>query len=230
MKGLLIGLTYDLRSDYISQGYAEADVAEFDFDDTIRALESTLQSLGHRPERIGNARALCERVGEGKRWDLVFNVAEGLKGRCRESQVPAILELYDIPYTFSDPLVCALTLDKALAKKLVAAGGLRTPAFAVVSDPSEIAAVRLQYPLFAKPLAEGTSKGIDDRSRINGPGELDLKCRDLLAKYLQPVLVEEFLPGREFTTGILGNGAGAQVIGTMEMVMRGSPSEGRSVK
>jgi len=218
--GITVGLVYDLRSDYLAQGYGPEQVAEFDSDETISAIEGAIRSLGCRTERIGSARALCARLVAGARWDLVFNFAEGLAGRSREAQAPCLLELYGIGYTFSDPLVCAVTLDKAVAKRLVAAAGLATPKFCVVREPSDADALHLEYPLFAKPLAEGTGKGIDRRSRIESPRDLDGVCRDLLARLKQPVLVEEFLPGREFTVGVLGTGREARVLGTMEIAMR----------
>jgi D-alanine-D-alanine ligase len=218
--GLRIGLVYDLRSEYLARGYDAHAVAEFDSDETITALEETIRSLGHAVERIGSARALCESLVTGRRWDLVFNIAEGLSGRCREAQAPAILELYDIPYTFSDPLVCAATLDKAVAKRIVRSGGLPTARFAVVEGELDLAKVRLPYPLFAKPIAEGTGKGIDGASRIGSRKELTDVCRRLLETFAQPVLVEEYLPGREFTTAVLGQGADARVLGSMEIAMR----------
>ncbi|HUW32609.1 MAG TPA: D-alanine--D-alanine ligase [Planctomycetota bacterium] len=215
-----IGLTYDLRSDYLAQGYPPEVVAEFDSDETILALKQTIGSLGHQTDRIGNVRALCARLAAGDRWDLVFNIAEGLSGRCRESQVPAILEAYGQGYTFSDPLTCAATLDKAVAKRLIQAAGLPTPGFHVVETLDDIPRVSLAFPLFAKPLAEGTSKGITDRSVIDTPEQLNHACRRLLADHAQPVLVEEYLPGREFTAGIVGTGHAARVIGVMEIEIR----------
>jgi D-alanine-D-alanine ligase len=215
--GLNLGLVYDLRSDYLAGGYSSEQVAEFDSDETIGAIEAALRSLGHRTERIGNGRALAARLVAGGRWNLVFNIAEGLAGRSREAQVPALLELYGVGYTFSDPLVCAATLDKAVAKRLVRAEGLATPRFAVVREPADVASVDLAYPLFAKPLAEGTGKGIHGRSRIDTAEQLGRVSRDLLERFAQPVLVEEFLPGREFTTAVLGTGREARVLGTMEI-------------
>jgi D-alanine-D-alanine ligase len=212
-----IGLVYDLRSDYLKLGFSEADVAEFDFDATIIALQETIDSLGYQTERVGNGWALAKALVAGKRWDMVFTIAEGIYGRCRESQVPALLELYQIPYTFSDPLVCAATLDKAIAKKLVASEGLATPGFFVVRTPDDVKKVNLKYPLFAKPLAEGTGKGIDQNSKIENSKQLASTCKMLLEKYKQPVLVEEFLSGREFTVGIVGTGQNAKAIGTMEI-------------
>jgi len=222
---MLIGLTYDLRSDYEAQGYPPEAVAEFDSDETIAALEAAVRSLGHKTDRIGNARALCARLAAGQKWDLVFNIAEGLAGRCREGQVPAILETYQIKYTFSDPLVCAATLDKAVAKRLIQAAGLPTPGFCVVRGSADVAAVKLKYPLFAKPLAEGTSKGVTDHSMVETPSELAAVCRSLLELHRQPVLVEEFLPGREFTAAVIGNGPAACVLGVMEIEI-GQPSRG----
>ena len=217
---LTIGLTYDLRSEYLANGHTEEQVAEFDSESTIDALVETITSLGFTVDRIGSSRTLCSRLVAGDRWDLVFNIAEGLSGRCREAQVPALLEAYGIPYTFSDPLTCALTLDKALTKRQIHAAGLRTPRFLSVADVAELENVALRFPLFAKPNAEGTGKGIDARSRIDSRDQLISVCQSLIERGLGPVLVEEYLPGREFTVGILGTGAAARVIGTMEIEIK----------
>jgi len=227
MAERVIGLVYDLRGDYLAEGFDEQEVAEFDMDDTIDALEGAIRSLGYVTDRVGNARALCKRLVVGDRWGLVFNIAEGLHGRSREAQVPCILELYGIPYTFSDPLVCAATLDKAVAKTIVRAAGLATPRFAVVRCARDAREVTLPFPLFAKPVAEGTGKGIDGRSRVESRGELASVCDELLARFRQPVLVEEYLSGREFTVGILGTGDAARVLGTMEVEVLAA--EGRAI-
>jgi len=218
----VVGLTCDLRSEYLALGHPAEDVAEFDSDATIEALEAVVREMGCTPDRIGNARTLCRRLTKGHRWDLVFNIAEGMHGRSREAQVPCLLDLYDIPYTFSDPLVCAVTLDKAVAKRILQSWGLHTPKFHVVHGPDDLAGVALTYPLFAKPIAEGTGKGIDRKSQVNTPAELSEVCLSLLDRYEQPVLVEEFLPGREFTVGVLGTGSRARVLGTMEVAIRKS--------
>jgi D-alanine-D-alanine ligase len=214
-----IGLVYDLRNDYLALGYSESEVAEFDSEGTIKALHETIESLGYEVERIGNGWALCQALVSGRRWDMIFTIAEGLHGRSRESQVPALLELYNVPYTFSDPLICAATLDKAIAKKLIASEGLPTPGFTVVRSPDDISRIDMSFPLFAKPLAEGTGKGIDEHSKIETPLQLAKTCKMLLKKYKQPVLVEEYLSGREFTVGITGTEQNAKVIGTMEIEM-----------
>jgi D-alanine-D-alanine ligase len=214
-----IGLTYDLRSEYLLLGFKDEDVAEFDSDITINAIEKTIRDLGHAPDRIGHARTLCQRLAAGERWDLVFNIAEGLHGRNREAQVPCLLEIFDIPYTFSDPLVAALTLHKGLTKRVVRDAGIATPDFAVVEQPDDADRVDLPFPLFAKPVAEGTGKGVTAASKIGDRQSLVRVCADLLARYRQPVLVETFLAGREFTVGILGTGRDAAVIGSMEVVL-----------
>jgi D-alanine-D-alanine ligase len=212
-----IGFTYDLRKDYLAMGYSEEDVAEFDSEGTIDAIAGAIESLGHTVIRIGNAWELCRRLVAGEKWELVFNVTEGLRGRSREAQVPAICELYNVNYTFSDPLVSAATLDKAVAKRLVRDCGLYTAPFAVINDLDDLKTVKLGFPLFAKPLAEGTGKGITANSKITAHDGLQKTCAELLKRYKQPVILEEYLPGREFTVGILGTGSDARVLGTMEI-------------
>ncbi|MHB8898020.1 MAG: hypothetical protein ACYC6Y_04675 [Thermoguttaceae bacterium] len=214
-----IGLTYDLRSEYLAMGYSELETAEFDRPDTVDAIERALRGSGHETDRIGHVRQLVQRLAAGDRWDLVFNICEGLHGRARESQVPALLDAYNIPYTFSDPLVLAVSLDKGITKTLLEAAGVPTPKFAVVRAPDDIGGVHLGYPVFAKPIAEGTGKGITPASRISTPEQLRSVCVELLEAYRQPVLVETYLPGREFTVGIWGTGDEAEVIGTMEIVL-----------
>src|SRR5687768_5842724 len=150
-----IGLAYDLRQDYLAVGFSEDETAEFDRPDTVSAIEAALQQLGHTTDRIGHARQLVARLASGAEWNLVFNIAEGLWGVAREAQVPAILDVYGIPYTFSDPLVMALTLHKGLTKTVVQAGGVRTPPFAIVEQIADVERIDLPYPLFAKPVAEG---------------------------------------------------------------------------
>ncbi|MDP2322764.1 MAG: D-alanine--D-alanine ligase [Gammaproteobacteria bacterium] len=212
-----VGLTYDLRSEYLAAGYSDLETAEFDQPETIEAIAGALGRLGFSIEHIGTARQLASRLTAGDRWDLVFNFCEGLHGFGRESLVPALLDTWQIPYVFSDPLSCAVTLHKGVAKHVVRGHGLATPAFAVISAPDEIHQVRLRFPLFVKPVAEGTGKGISTASRAGSPEELATVCSTLLIQYQQPVLIEEFLPGREFTVGVTGTGASAGAIGTMEV-------------
>lgn len=216
---MLIGLTYDLRRDYLAAGFSDDETAEFDRPDTVEAIEAALRQLGHTTDRIGHARQLVARLAKGDQWDLVFNIAEGLSGIAREAQVPAILDVYGIAYTFSDPLVMALTLHKGLTKSVVAAGGVPTPAFAVVEGPADLDRIDLPFPLFAKPVAEGTGKGVTPASKAKDQASLRAVCGELLKKYQQPVLVETYLPGREFTVGITGTGGAARALGTLEIVL-----------
>jgi D-alanine-D-alanine ligase len=217
---MIIGLTYDLRQEYLAAGYSEEQTAEFDRPDTIAAIDLALIQMGFQTKRIGNIKSLVQRLAAGERWDMVFNICEGMFGAGREAQVPTLLDAYQIPYTFSGPLVLALSLDKALTKMVVRTMGVATPDFAVVTVPEDIAAVDLPFPVFAKPLAEGTGLGIDQASKINSPAELTAVCLKLLEKFKQPVLVETYLPGREFTVGVVGSGAAAEAIGTIEVILR----------
>jgi D-alanine-D-alanine ligase len=215
-----IGVTYDLRSEYLAAGYGEEETAEFDQPGTIDAIDDSLQELGHVTDRIGHARNLVKRLAKGDRWDLVFNICEGLRGRGREAQVPAILDVYDIPYTFSDSAVMSVCLDKALTKTVVRAAGVPTPDWHLVSSMADVDRSRLAFPVIAKPLAEGTGKGIDGSSKIENINGLRKACARLLEHYREPVLVERFLPGREFTVGIIGSAAVAEAIGTLEIVLK----------
>jgi D-alanine-D-alanine ligase len=216
-----IGLTYDLRADYLAAGYGEEETAEFDRPDTVEAIAAALRTLGHQPDPIGNAWRLVERLARGDRWDLVFNIAEGLFGIGREAQVPSLLDLYQIPYTFSDPLVMALSLHKGMTKAVVRDAGIPTPDFAVIERLEDLDRVRLPFPLFAKPVAEGTGKGIGPASKVADPAALRRVCQELLDRYRQPVLLETFLPGREMTIGLWGTGPKAEVVGTLEIVLKG---------
>ena len=215
-----IGLTYDLRSEYLAEGYSEEETAEFDREETVAAIEAALRADGHQTERIGRITALVQHLAAGKRWDLVFNIAEGLYGIAREAQIPALLDAYQIPYTFSDPAVLMLSLDKGLCKLVVREAGIPTPAHAVIRSPADLQQVDLPFPLFLKPLAEGTGKGFSAVSRVTDRPSLQDVARRLLERFHQPVLVERFLPGREFTVGILGTGDHARAIGTMEILLR----------
>jgi len=214
------GITYDLRDDYLTEGYSAEETLEFDRTDTIDAIEQTLRDLGYVTDRIGNIKSLVKRLASGDRWDIVFNIAEGMAGLGREAQVPAILDAYNIPYTFSDPLILSLTLHKGFTKNVIRDLGIPTPDFAVVETEDDIRKVKIPLPHFAKPMAEGTSKGITAASKINSRRQLFQVCRTLLSTFWQPVLVEQFLPGREFTVGIAGTGRDAVALGVMEVHLK----------
>lgn len=213
-----IGVTYDLKSDYLAQGWSEEDAAEFDSEHTIAAICEALVAQGLEPVRIGTVKRLAERLVAGERWDGVFNFCEGVKGLGREAQVPALLEAYDIPYVFSDTLTLAVSLDKAMCKRIVRDAGVPTPDFAVIETPADADHIALPYPLFLKPVAEGSGKGVDRNSRVEDAAALKATAADLLKRFAQSVLVETFLPGREFTVGITGTGADAEVLGVSEIV------------
>lgn len=212
-----VGLTYDLREDYLALGMSEDDVAELDKVETIEALEEAIGSFGHTVERIGHVRALVERLAAGDRWDLVFNIAEGLSGFGREATVPALLEAYGIPCTFSDALACALTLHKGMCKHVLRDRGVPTPPFAVVERAEDATTLALPFPLFVKPVAEGTSKGVEPASKVTTPAALVARCGELIARYRQPALVETFLPGWEVTVGVVGTGPRARALGVLEV-------------
>lgn len=215
-----IGLVYDLRDDYLAEGYSTLDVAEFDSPETIAELEAALRRLGHRVTRVGHGRSLAARLVAGERFDLVFSIAEGLKGRSREAQVPALCELFAQPYGFSDPLTMAATLDKAVAKRIVRDQGIATADFALISDPEDARDVDLPFPLFVKPVAEGTGKGCANASRVGDHAGLETIAGRLIAEFAQPAIAEVYLPGREFTVGIVGTGKAARVIGVAEITIR----------
>jgi len=221
-----IGITYDLRSEYLAQGFSEDETAEFDRDDTIAALENVLQELGHKTERIGNIGQLASALVAGKRWDLVFNIAEGMYGIGREAQVPALLDAYLIPYTFSDPLVMSLTLDKGMTKRVLRDAGVSTCDFLVVAGAEDAEKIHFAPPYFIKPNAEGTGKGITPSSIVKERESLTASVARLIAKYNQPVLIEPYLSGREFTVGLKGTGKKTEVIGTMEIVLLDKAEKG----
>jgi D-alanine-D-alanine ligase len=219
---LMVGLAYDPRAEYLEMGFGEEETAEFDSDSTIEALEEAIAGLGYDVQRIGSIYELTKRLSSGQRWGLVFNIAEGLYGRSREAQAPALLEAYNIPYTFGDPLTLALSLDKAMAKTIIRDAGIPTPAFRLLEEAGENDFHDLDfaiedYPLFLKPNSEGTGKGVSPDSIVRDGMALRRVAKRLQIRYCQPVLVEQYLPGREFTVGILGTGKDARVIGMMEV-------------
>lgn len=224
----------------VAELVADDEYAEWDSPATIAAVAAALAGLGEVvhleatpdfPERLRAERA--------RGLDIVFNMAEGLRGVNRESHVPAILEFFGVPYSGSDPLTLSLCLDKGRTKEMLAYHGVPTAAFTVVRDAADldalVAAVRdggrgtgnvaprgrsshvsrpasLALPLFVKPVHEGSSKGITEKNYCDTLEHLEAQVAYLLEAYQQPVLVEEYLPGREFTCAVLGNGDAARVL------------------
>jgi D-alanine-D-alanine ligase len=220
-----VGLVYDLRDDYRALGFSEEEVAEFDSLSTIEALDGALAVLGFEVVRVGRGQKLAALLAAGTRFDLVFSIAEGLKGRSREAQVPALCELFDQPYVFSDALTMAVSLDKGVAKRLVAAD-VPTPAFLVArGEPGELDGWK-QYPAFVKPLAEGTGKGCEAASLVYDAAALRAAVARNVERFAQPALVESYLTGREFTVGVVGNGDQARVIGICEIVLKPQAEQG----
>ena len=216
---ITIGLAFDLKDDYMRMGYSQEEVAEFDSPETIEAIQNTLTSIGFKVIRIGNLFDLVRFLNEGRRCDLVFNICEGMHGLAREAQVPCLLDAYRIPYVFSEPEILNLTLDKALTKLVLKEAGVLSAPFLVIHSIEDISRVKLPFPLFVKPVAEGTSKGIDGFSIIENHLDLKKSVSYLLETFKQPVLVESFLPGREFTVGVIGNGNETRAIGAMEIIL-----------
>jgi D-alanine-D-alanine ligase len=213
-----IGLTYDLRSWYTDRGYSMEDTAEFDKQETVDALDAALVAMGHHTEQVGNAFQVIEALASGKKWDLVFNIAEGLYGDGRESVIPAILDQYKIPYVFSGPVIMGLSLNKHLTKIIIKSAGVPVSPGMLITEIPDIDKCDLEYPLFVKPVSEGTGKGITEKSLVHTPAELTEMAEWILTRFNQPALVEEYLPGREFTVGIVGSGDTAKVIGGMEVI------------
>lgn len=194
------------------------ETAEFDKQETVDALENSLKIMGHDTDQIGNTFQLIEALASGQKWDMVFNIAEGLYGDGRESVVPAILDQYRIPYVFSGPVIMGISLNKHLAKLVVAAAGVPVSPGFLVSDMKDLENVKLEYPLFVKPVSEGTGKGITDKSLVHSLSQLKMMVEWILKEFNQPALVEEYLPGREFTVGVVGHGAKTVAIGGMEVI------------
>ena len=224
-----IGFTYDLRDVYIPDENSPKDFyGEFETMGTVSAITETLTMLGHEVIQIGNMPAMLKFLTTEERVEMIFNMSEGRYGRARESQIPGVLEAYQIPYTFSDPHTLAICLDKGLTKDILINKGIPTVEYQVLYPEEPIClngVASTPMPYFLKPLYEGTSKGIDEGAIVNTPEEMKDRVRWLWQTYRQPVLLEKYLTGREFTVGILGTGADARAIGTLEISLR----KGRSV-
>ncbi len=220
-----IGLTFNLRSSPQERAAAGAwtDDAEEEFDspETIAALAAALRELGHEVDLLGDGESLLRRLLAGPRPDLVFNFAEGSgASRTREARVPAVLEMLGIPYTGSDPLTLAVTLDKECAKRLVRGASIATPDWLVIDDEPENFRDRLStmpLPVIVKPAYEGSSKGIHSASLVEDSDRLFDTVEQSIATYRQPILVEEFIDGDELTVGVLGNKP-REVFGIMRVV------------
>jgi len=207
----------------IAELIARDEFAEWDSPATIAAVESALSHLG-KVVRLEANEDFPERLRQ-TRPDIVFNIAEGFHGVNREAHVPAICEFYGIPYSGSDPFTLTLCLDKARTKETLAFHGIPTPKFLLVEKLADLyrVAEKLTLPLFVKPVHEGSSKGITDSNLCRDRDQLFRQTEFLLENYRQPVLVEEFLPGKEFTCAVLGNGDEAMVLPLVAMNFESLP-------
>lgn len=213
---LKVGFTFNVkRIKPTAEG--EDREAEYDSPTTLQAIREAISSHGHEVVDL-EATAELPMVLASTPVDVVFNIAEGFRGRNRESQVPALLELLDIPYTGSDPATLSLALDKALAKRVVRAAGIDTPNFQLMSTGRERLDKQFtRWPLMVKPVAEGSSKGVISKSVCHTETELREVVKEMIERYQQPALVEEYIGGREFTVGLLGERR-PEVLPPMEIV------------
>jgi len=196
-----IGLTYDLQTDP-----ADERQAEFDSPETIAAVSDALRALGHQVVPLGSAHDLVtapERLDEAQ---LVFNLAEGTHGRCREAWAPVLLELHGVPYVGSDPLALALGLDKAVCKRLAQAAQVPTPRWVCVEHPRALPAmIPLTFPLLVKPRWEGSGRGIDAGAVVDTHEALVRRVRWLFERCPQSIMIEEFIDAGELTVCLIGN-------------------------
>jgi D-alanine-D-alanine ligase len=186
------------------EGMPDDSWDDLDSDVTVNAIVAALESAGHRATFLEGDLSLVEKLPR-LRPDICFNICEGHWGDSRESHVPAILEMLRIPYTGSGVLTLALTLDKAMTKRVLTFHGLPTPAFQVLERADEPLDSDLRFPLFVKPSREGTGMGVSSESIVHSKPELRTQLAEQLARYRQPILVERFIRGREVTVGLIGN-------------------------
>ncbi len=201
-----IGFTFNVRHTKPGLEKQAQEEAEFDEPKTVAAIHDGIAANGYDVTDIeANEEAYDKLKTLRSSIDLVFNIAEGLRGEMREAQIPAILEMLGIPYTHSGALAQAVSLDKSLTKKVWQHHGLPTPRFVSIDTNEKPYVEGLTFPVMVKPNSEGSSKGIFNDSVIDNPNELIQRIKKLQKEYGDGVLVEEFLPGREFTVSVMGN-------------------------
>lgn len=217
---MIVGFTYDLKDDYrVGPDDPPDKLAEFDIPETIDLVAKAIEDSGHKVVRLGNVFKLLS-LGTWPQVDIVFNIAEGLSGRNRESQIPAILDAMNVPFVGSDALTMGLTLDKLLAKKIFLAEGVLTPKFFQAKNPDDLKGLKLRFPLFVKPQLEGSSKGLDEGSIVRNLKALKERVDWLIRTYRQPALIEEFISGKEFSVPIIGNDP-AEVYDPVQVKIKG---------
>lgn len=213
--GLTIGLTYNLKKGI--HGKTEDHEAEYDSIETVHAIRNSLEKLGGNVVLLEADPFLAGKLS-GQKIDIVFNIAEGIRGRGREAEVPALLNVFGIPFVGSDETTLCVALDKALAKRLLSTYGIPTPKFRLITEPLKENDDKFTFPAIVKPNAEGSSKGIPDACVTDNLSGLRKMLDRNFDLYGQDMLVEEFIPGREFTVGLLGNGKDLKVFTPMEIV------------
>ncbi len=201
-----IGFTYNVKRKKESLDPKEEDDLEFDSPFVINTIANIIKGLGHNVTKVeANEKAFSKLLKLKGKIDLVFNIAEGLKGDARESQIPIYCELLGIPYTHSTPTTHAVSLNKEMCKALVKSYGVRTPNSQLFGSVKEELSPKLMFPLIVKPNKEGSSKGVFDNSIVKNKEELKRAVKVVIEDFKQEALVEEFIDGREFTVSILGN-------------------------
>ena len=215
-----VALLYNPRPQGVAGGLPDDAFEEFDSPQTIDAIRRALCALGVDVEPVIADRRLAQRLEAGS-FDFAFNIAEGTGRRCREAVAAAACELLELPYTGSDALTLAVTLDKAVARRLVSPDVPVAPAVLISSARDLAQLERLRYPVIVKPNDEGSSKGIREDAIAVDCAAAREKAERLRATYGCPVLVEEYLSGPEVTVGIIGNGAPAEILGIMEIAPAG---------
>ena len=223
-----VGVTYNLKHADQTTGKAADDQAEYDSMDTVLAVESAIRRCGYDTVLLEADQDLPQKILQS-RPDMIFNIAEGRGGRAREAQVPALLNLFQIPFTGSDETTLCIALDKALAKRILSTYKIPTPRYRTFAQGETVRTSGLRFPVIVKPNAEGSSKGIADVCIAKSAEELSALVQKNLSLYGGSVLIEEFIPGREFTVGLLGNGETLKVFPPMEIIYHASPIEGFNV-
>lgn len=200
-----IGLTFDLKEHYkLNEGDPADRYAEFDVRETIKTVREAIEENNYKVLSLGGINKLLN-LRRKPCVDMVFNLAEGLDGRNRESQVPMLLELMQIPFVGGDALTLGLTLDKIFTKKIFIAENIPTPSFFEAKSVGDLKRPGLKFPLIVKPRFEGSSKGLAEDSLVYNFASFKKRVKWLIDTYKQPALIEEFISGSEFTVPIIGN-------------------------
>jgi len=213
-KAILVGIAVNIKTDHGSDTQAE-----FDEPETIVAISNALKTGGFETVVLEATDEFTRKL-ELEKPDIVFNIAEGRSGRNREAQIPAILEYYNVPYTGSDVATLAIALDKSLTKQIVQNCGIEMPSSFLIKKGCLEFPDNLPFPILVKPNAEGSSKGISDASVAKNLTELHKLVNKMMNNYGEDLIAEQYIDGREFTVGIIGNGSYIHVFEPMEIIFQ----------